>query len=142
MTVKFTIPGPPHGKERPRLTKTGHAYTPAKTKEYEIRGKKEYIAQCGGKLLFGSLVMKILAYYPIPKSATKTQKEQMQCSIIRPTVKPDADNICKIVADLLNGMAYDDDSQLVFVSVAKYYSDNPRVEVAVCELGTEGIDNG
>ena len=50
---------------------------------------------------------------------------------IRPTKKPDADNIMKAVADALNGIAYKDDSQIVNVTIAKWYSDTPRVEVAI-----------
>ena len=44
--IKFTIPGPPQGKGRPRFTKSGHTYTPAKTAEYEKLVQAEYIRQC------------------------------------------------------------------------------------------------
>ena len=38
MEIKFTVPGPPKGKQRPRICKVnGHsvAYTPKQTIEYE-----------------------------------------------------------------------------------------------------------
>ena len=35
--VEIELSGQPVGKGRPRFTKTGHAYTPEKTKEYERR---------------------------------------------------------------------------------------------------------
>ena len=35
--VEIEISGQPIGKGRPRFTKTGHAYTPTKTREYEKR---------------------------------------------------------------------------------------------------------
>jgi Holliday junction resolvase RusA-like endonuclease len=57
--------------------------------------------------------------------------------IIRPIKKPDLDNIAKIIADSLNGVAYRDDSQIVESSVAKFYSDFPRVEVEIYEAGGE-----
>jgi Holliday junction resolvase RusA-like endonuclease len=50
---------------------------------------------------------------------------------IRPAKKPDADNIMKAIADALNGIAYKDDSQIVNVTITKWYSDTPRVEVAI-----------
>lgn len=35
MTIEFTIPGVPQGKERPRFTQNSATYTPKKTKDYE-----------------------------------------------------------------------------------------------------------
>ena len=50
---------------------------------------------------------------------------------IRPTVKPDWDNIGKIVADALNKIAYYDDAQIVDSQTRKFYSDRPRVEILI-----------
>jgi Holliday junction resolvase RusA-like endonuclease len=164
MTVKFTIPGPPHGKERPRLTKTGHAYTPEKTVEYEQKVRDALLASGNlpPRMLAGPLQMDIVAYYPIPESASRTRREKMLNGTIRPTVKPDNSNVSKIVEDAIqvhpiwttkprrkvlldsleHGILYHDDSYIVEGPFTrKFYSDNPRVEVAVCELGTEGIGN-
>lgn len=40
---------------------------------------------------------------------------------IRPTVKPDCDNVSKIILDALNGVAFKDDSQVVGLWVEKWY---------------------
>ena len=53
---------------------------------------------------------------------------------IRPTKKPDCDNVLKIVADSLNQIAYKDDSQIVETSVKKYYAEIPRVEVEIYHI--------
>ena len=37
------------------------------------------------------------------------------------TVKPDADNIIKVVLDALNGLAWEDDRQVTAVSCSKVY---------------------
>ena len=50
---------------------------------------------------------------------------------LRPTKKPDLDNVAKIILDSLNKIAYDDDSQIVDLHIRKYYSDNPRVLVSL-----------
>ena len=50
---------------------------------------------------------------------------------IRPTKKPDWDNIGKIVCDSLNNIAYHDDNQVVDAQVRKFFSENPRVEVTI-----------
>ena len=52
---------------------------------------------------------------------------------IRPTKKPDFDNIGKIVCDSLNKRAYNDDAQVVDAQVRKFYSRNPRVVVTIQE---------
>lgn len=58
----------------------------------------------------------------------------MRDKVIRPTKKPDMDNIIKIIADALNGIAYYDDSQIVDTAVRKFYSDEPRVVVKISEV--------
>ena len=46
---------------------------------------------------------------------------------------PDGDNILKAVADALNGVCYKDDKCLIKMSIEKFYSDVPRIEVVVQE---------
>jgi Holliday junction resolvase RusA-like endonuclease len=132
--IFFTIPGEPKGKQRPRVTRTGHAYTPQETVVYENLVKMEYLNQCEGKKLDGPVEMNIRAFYSIAASTSQKKRNQMLDGAVRPTKKPDLDNIVKIVADSLNKIAYDDDSQIVYVIVSKYFSDKPRVEVLITEM--------
>ena len=53
---------------------------------------------------------------------------------ILPTKKPDADNILKIIADALNGIAYADDKQVVTAEVQKLYAENGYTEAAIWEV--------
>ncbi|MCI9355258.1 MAG: RusA family crossover junction endodeoxyribonuclease [Firmicutes bacterium] len=46
---------------------------------------------------------------------------------------PDGDNILKAVADALNGVCYKDDKCLIKMSIEKFYSDVPRIEVVAQE---------
>jgi Holliday junction resolvase RusA-like endonuclease len=128
--IKFTIPGEPTGKGRPRVTKFG-TFTPEKTVSYENLIKVTY----PGKMLEGQLEIEVQAYYSIPKSTSKKRRELMMLGEIRPTKKPDCDNVLKIIADALNKIAYNDDSQIVRAVVEKYYCENPRVEVELREVG-------
>lgn len=132
--IKLTIPGPPCAKQRPRLGKFG-TYTPDKTVNYETLVKQLYIVEHYGKQLEGALSLKVLAYFQIPKSKSKKAKETMLKGEIRPTGRPDWDNVGKIISDALNGLAYHDDSQIVSATVEKWYSDTPRVEVEIQEIG-------
>ena len=48
--IKFTIPGPPQGKGRPRFSRRGKfvtTFTPDKTVLYENLIRMEYQRQCG-----------------------------------------------------------------------------------------------
>lgn len=135
----FVIPGEPQGKARPRFTKKGVAYTPQKTRNYEALVRACYIKQHHGKpQLHGGIAANICAYMPIPKSASKKRREDMLSGRIRPTGKPDIDNIVKAVLDSLNGVAYGDDSSVVEIIARKVYledlQENPRVEVWISEI--------
>jgi Holliday junction resolvase RusA-like endonuclease len=133
--IKFTIPGPPQGKARARTGK-GFAYTPEKTVLYENLIKSVFIQdKCKRVQSEGQpLTMHIRAFYPIPKSISQKVKDFMLQNQIRPTKKPDADNVLKVVADALNGIAYHDDTQIVTAIVEKYYGEEPRVEVEIWEV--------
>lgn len=133
--IRLVIPGKPLGKQRPRVLKNGITYTPKETVDYEALIKQLYITQYFQKRLSGQLRIIITAYFPVPASAPKKIKEAMQNGGIRPGVKPDWDNIGKIVTDALNNLAYHDDKQIVEATVRKYYSDEPRVEIELEEVG-------
>lgn len=136
MKIKFEINGEPTGKGRPRFVRTvtgGRAVTPAKTSMYENIVRLEYERQIKG-FKFDSddmLKMNIEAFFSIPKSKSKKIKCKMLANEIRPTKKPDMDNIIKIIADALNNFAYYDDKQIVECNIKKYYSENPRVAVEI-----------
>lgn len=133
MKVCFVISGEPCGKGRPRFSaKAGRTYTPEKTSRYENLVKLEYERQCGYRFEDDEqLDMRIYAYYGIPKSDSKKKAALKLQGAIRPVKKPDMDNVMKIVADSLNGVAYRDDTQIVDSMVRKFYSDKPRVQVAI-----------
>lgn len=134
--IKLMIPGEPCAKQRPRLGK-GYTYTPQKTVNYETLVRELYILQNFRQQLEGELVMTVRAYFTIPKSASKKKAADMVSGRIRPTKRPDWDNVGKIISDALNGLAYHDDSQIVSATVEKWYSLEPRVEVILME--SEGL---
>lgn len=137
MTITFTIPGVPMGKGRPKFARRGNfvkTYTPATTATYENLVKLCYEQASSGCSLQGPVRAEISAYYPIPKSAPKKQQAAMHSQTIRPTKKPDWDNVGKIICDALNALAYGDDAQIVDARVQKFYADTPRVLVTLTEI--------
>ena len=133
--MKIIIPGEAKGKARPRInTKTGKAYTPKKTVEYENWVKECYCITQEKTKLEGAIKADIKVYMSIPKSTSKKKRQEMLEGKIRPTKKPDVDNIAKVILDSLNSFAYDDDKQIVDCWVEKWYGEEPRVEVTLSEV--------
>lgn len=132
--IEFTIPGEPKAKARPRLGK-GHTYTPTDTVNYENYVKLCYMQTNGKEWLDEKTISaKIDANFAIPKSTSKKNRALMLEGKIRPTKKPDIDNIAKIIFDSLNGIAYKDDSQIVSCIIEKFYWTEPSVDVFLSEI--------
>ena len=133
MGLTFEVPGEPRGKGRPRFTKTGHTYTDSETKAYEDKIIAYYRRSFGGYKWSDAayISVKVIAHYPIPKSATKAAVAAMQAGSVLPTRKPDIDNVLKVVLDALNGIAYKDDSRVVDIQGKKVYSDTPKIVIEI-----------
>lgn len=114
-------------------------YTPSETAAYENLVRLAYREKCD-HIAFEQGVavdLRVIAYMRIPASASKRKQSTMLSGEIRPTKKPDSDNILKAVLDGLNGVAYHDDAQIVDVQIRRFYSDNPRLVVKIQSLDKE-----
>ena len=131
MEIKFRIEGKVQAKQRPRLGRYG-TYTPTQTKGFENWVKLSFINKYPNfKPLEEALRVKIYTYYEIPKSTSKKRKIEMSSDLIRPTIKPDTDNIAKSILDSLNKIAYLDDKQVVDLEVHKFYNEKPCTFVII-----------
>lgn len=122
----FTVMGRVVGSARPRVTKHG-TYIPKTTRDYRARIKGAFM-EAGGLRMDGPLYVRVGVYRELPKSRPKRVDFEPD------TFKPDVDNIGKNVLDALNGIAWDDDSQVVELTVRKY----PRMrtpERIIVEIG-------
>lgn len=141
MRTQVCIYGEPQGKGRPRFsTVCGHVKTrtPDQTAIYENLVKTEYRNQSGVRFPDDAMLdVRVMAYYTIPKSISKKKRQAMLDHKVRPTKKPDFDNIGKVICDSLNGIAYRDDAQIVDAQVRKFYSDTPRVVVIITDIPDE-----
>lgn len=140
--IKFTYYGEVRGKGRPRFRSMGKfvsTYTPKETKAYEMSIKEAYLNQSDCTYFNEEpLILTITIYQATPKSASKKKTKEMLERRIRPTKKPDIDNILKSVCDSLNMVAYKDDTQIVEITAKKYYSDRDYMEVEIKSL-EEGV---
>lgn len=135
----FTVEGKPQGKARARTfydKRVGkmRSITPEQTKSYEDLIRWNYKAAGGQYLGEKVLSVDIKAYYPIPKAFSKAKRDEAVSDHLRPTTKPDCDNIIKVVLDALNGVAYYDDKQVVCVSCNKYYAPNGYLKIELNEI--------
>ena len=141
--IYFKIPGEPKGKGRPRAARRGRyisVYTPKGTKDQESLISQCYRESVPDGFYFACGVpieVSIICNFPVRDSWTKRKRAAALHQTILPTVKPDVDNICKIVLDALNGEAYHDDKQIVSLQVIKRYAAESCVEVMIGEYEGE-----
>lgn len=111
--MQFEVPGKPQPKQRPRRnSKTGVWYTPSATRKYE-----SLVAQCalaaGVRPFRGPVEMEVEIYWPDKR-------------------RRDLDNTIKSISDALNGIAYQDDSQISRLVTTKHLDrDNPRAVITI-----------
>ena len=102
-------------KRRPRFTKSGRAYDPKENRDEAAMIRDAY---GDGPLFDGPVMLNIAVYSGMPGSGKKDSEPF--------TVKPDADNIAKAIADALQGgrgiepLAFNDDKQIVCLIVCKH----------------------
>lgn len=129
--VRIELPGLVRGKGRPRRGKGGHVYTDTETESYEGALRTCGRAAMGGRdPLKGPLAIAVLAVFPVPPSWSERRRAAALAGALRPTGRPDFDNILKTI-DALNGVAWGDDAQVVRCVMDKVYGAQPRLVIDV-----------
>jgi Holliday junction resolvase RusA-like endonuclease len=130
MNISFQIPISPRGKERPRISTRGgfpRNYNSKKQNIYENKMAALIMQHRPEKPSENAIMIDIIAYIQVPKTKLKKwQKYHTPC-----LTKPDLDNIYKNITDLMNGVFYIDDKQIIRAIIEKKYSDNPRWEINI-----------
>ena len=138
MTQSMTVPGVPVPKGRPRLCRSGRAFTPQKTRDAEARVAAVARRHIKHKYEKGApLYMWVTFYMPIPASWSEKKREAHRGKYH--TSRADLDNILKLIMDGMKD-CWHDDSQVVEIHAIKIYSSNPRTEVIVQELDVNTKD--
>lgn len=140
MAIRFTVPGEPKGKARPRIFNQDgktHATNTQGTLNYENLVKWVLTNTQEFNQLTGPIEAYITAYFKMPKSMSKRDRQLVEEDKLFPTKKPDGDNIAKIILDACNSIAYYDDAYVTDTYVFKRYAksgEEPRVEVVLREI--------
>jgi Holliday junction resolvase RusA-like endonuclease len=131
LLITLTLPGLPVGKARARVTTRG-TYTPAKTRNYEGMVRQlAAIEMAGEPPTLDPVELALTAWLPVPQSASKKRQTAMLAGELRPTGRPDLDNIAKAWSDGMNQIVYRDDAQIVRIVLEKRYGVTPKVVVTV-----------
>jgi len=134
MKISFVIPGKPTGKGRPKFFRRGNfvgTYTPEKTASYENLVKVIFMEAAAKSSEWKKadretpIRATISCWTDVPASWSKKKK----MAAIWNTKKPDSDNVAKIILDALNGLAFEDDSQVVALDVQKRYGSGQNTTV-------------
>lgn len=133
--IDFEIKGKVKAKQSVKFGRNGIKYTPRDMVEYANLVKMSFInkypAWSVAEFADKPLQVQIDVCMPVPKSFSNKKRLQALTGQIRPTVKPDCDNIAKNINDALNGIVYPDDKQIVSLTVNKHYSLDEYVKVSI-----------
>ncbi|WP_347553966.1 RusA family crossover junction endodeoxyribonuclease [Pediococcus acidilactici] len=86
-TIKLILDGEPVAASRPRVTRKGWAYTPAKYEAYKQRIKFDIQSQYHGELLTKAVAVKVVFYRSVQKSVSKVERERRLSNEHPPVVK-------------------------------------------------------
>jgi Holliday junction resolvase RusA-like endonuclease len=81
--------------------------------------------------LSGPLRVYYSFYRQIPKSASKMRTTQMLNGMMHPITRPDLDNYNKFLSDCLNGIVWEDDSQVVELNAKKLYGEKEKTLIRI-----------
>ena len=135
--ITFVVDGAAVPKQRPRISGR-MAYTPKKTRDYEERVRIAFRSSYHDAVPVFDAGVPVKAYIeviiPIPKSWSNKKHIAAERGEIVPTSRSgDVDNYGKSILDALNGLMYEDDSQVTTLYVTKKYGNDPYALIRIEE---------
>lgn len=132
MAIAFTIPGDPVPQPRARVSTRGgfaRAYVPAKHPVHAYREAIADAARAAGAGVHGEPVSVVIdLVWERPKSHMRKSGVKPDAPVLP---RADVDNAAKAVLDSLNGVAWEDDSQVQRLVVEKCYGTEARTTVRI-----------
>lgn len=135
--VWITIDGEIHADVRPRLGTTWGKrkvfYDPKSSEKKEL---KKSLAQLIG-YSFPSFNGSFFKNNPVIATIDISIKKTKYSKSKNPTKKPDIDNLAKFYLDVMNGIMYDDDKQIVSLEIRKFYGDKDCTSISIEKVNRE-----
>lgn len=122
---------------RPRASSRGgrvRLYDPPKVKQFKVVLHNLVTEQYKNPPFTGALSVSMLFYRPVQKSLSNIERQRRLSNEHKAVVKPDVDNYIKSTLDALNGVLWDDDSQIVKVTAEKRYAEKGKIIITVTQL--------
>ncbi len=132
--IQFEIPGDVQAQQRPKFSRMGKgvkAIDPKESRDYKSFVRLVAAEHAPAELITSDIRLEIDVYRKIPKSFSKKKHQMALNGELRPTTKPDIDNLAKGIKDGLSKVLWYDDSQVIELVARKWYSDSPRAVVTV-----------
>lgn len=130
------IHGVPLTDQRPRHRGFVRTYDPRGTAKVEIRKDIQAQLDAGDVVrVSGPIAVTVLVFEAWPTSAGTAERNLYSHGVIARTSNKDVDNYAKLILDCCNGLLWDDDHDIVRLTVLKGYDDKPREEVLVEKEG-------
>ena len=133
--INFTIVGKPKQQQRHRVARNNRMYDPS------YKDKKQIWLQIAKhkprKPFVGAILLKVIFTIPYPKKYYRTGKYKHLLKDNVPeyvSVRPDIDNYCKLLLDVMSNGFYVDDSQVVKLQAEKVYGSKGKTEIIIEEL--------
>lgn len=121
--LNFTFRITPEVKDRPRFSiqrGRAHVRTSAKTRKFEntiaVMARSQMI---GKQKLEGMIEAKVYFQFKRPKKTTLK------------TPRKDLDNLCKSIFDSLNGIAFNDDTQIYIIYAVKTWGESDEIALSL-----------
>jgi Holliday junction resolvase RusA-like endonuclease len=125
--ITITIPGRPQPLQRHRMARS-RSYDTAQNRRNKYAVQQAALQVLGAaKPLSGPLAIEATFAFVRPKSAPKRRT--------MPEVKPDVDNLVKLLLDALNGVVWRDDAQVVEMRARKIYANVEQTRLVVRAAG-------
>lgn len=132
---EFTIHGDPIAQKQTRfscINNRPRAYNPSSKDQERIQWQVRPFAP--KEPLTGAIKLIIAFYLPIPKSTSKVKRIAMKNRVMLPCVKPDIDNLAYLITNALKKIVYEDDNQICYMELKKWYDEDPRTVIQVIPL--------
>jgi Holliday junction resolvase RusA-like endonuclease len=138
--IRIIVAGPPKPWKRAghRIVTTRDrrqfvsTYTPADQRKEQTSIKQIASLVMGNRPpLDGAIELRVVAYMPVPASWSQRKQAAALADQVRPTGRPDFDNLAKGLADSFKGIVWRDDTLVTEASVWKRFSDRPRIVAEV-----------
>lgn len=130
-TGQYQLNGEPVPSQRARHSKTSHhVYNPQRALQYIL--SSQLMEQHAGLPLFeGPLEVLITWYMKMPKMG---EKKRLSTIGTYHYIKPDVDNLERLLLNACNGVLFKDDCQVSRIVKEKIYSTEPKTVFIITEL--------